>query len=652
MTMPDTGDQRLESALELLQKHWGYGEFRPDQVPVVQAILNRRDTLALLPTGGGKSICFQVPGLLFGKLTLVVSPLIALMKDQVEQLKRRNVPALYLHGGLSWQQQRLEMENALKGHYRFLYVAPERLASASFREYLPHLPLSLLVIDEAHCLSMWGRDFRPSYRKIHELRSELGLKMPMAAFTASAPNWIQEDIKAGLALESPIVVNGNFFRPNLQFRALETENRWGQLLLELKALGYPEKREAAIVFASSRKEVQEAALFLHEQGLPVQHYHAGLTHAQRSERQRAFMTGKVPIMVCTNAFGMGVDKPDVRLVFHLSPPSSPEDYYQEAGRAGRDGKAAVCALVFAKGDFDHKAQLLERQFPKPKALKRLYNAVMNAAGVLPGAGRETHIPLDLDGLCRRYKLPAYETHFGIKALESLGVWSWMESGSWGSRLAMKYSAEEVYEFKVAHPAFEDVLDALMRNVPGLFQTEQIIHESQLCKRAACAENEFRRQLSALGARGVLNYQPAQGEQQLWLMEERHSNPDWDMKPLEELKRRRLQALGELQRYGTWATCRAQYWNQYFQSVSDSETACGVCDNCRKTGTSDTWADCLHLLSIGGLSRMDLVRKLPDTDPLVLESWIKIGLEQAWLMETQEEGLFLVQGRKAPKQAPL
>jgi ATP-dependent DNA helicase RecQ len=620
-------------------------------VPVIEAISHRRDTLALLPTGGGKSICFQIPGLLLGGLTLVVSPLIALMKDQVEQLKRRDISALFLHAGMSWQQQRLEMENALKGHYRFLYVAPERLASASFREYLPNLNLSLLVVDEAHCLSMWGRDFRPSYCRIHELRSELGLKVPVAAFTASAPEWIQNDIISGLALDSPVVVNGNFFRPNLRFKALETENRWDQLLSELRELGYPQRQETAIVFASSRKEVQEAALFLREKGYPAEFYHAGLTHAQRSERQRLFMKGSVPIMVCTNAFGMGVDKPNVRLVFHLSPPSSPEDYYQEAGRAGRDGQAAVCAMVFSASDFDYRSQLLHRQFPEIKELRRLYNAVLNSAGIMPGSGLDSQIPLNLEALCQRYKLPAYESHFGIKALESLGVWSLMESGVWGSRLSMKYKADEVYEFKVTHAEYENTLDALMRNLPGLFHGEQVVSESNLCKRAACSESEFRNQLMALHNIGVIEYHPSQGEQHLWLLEERHSHPDWDVKPLEELKKRRLLALKEMHRYGDWGSCRAQYWNDYFQSNSPSFLACGVCDNCLQSGAVDAWSEFCQWVNGGGLSRLELLRKMPKTDPGLLEAWMKIGMEEGWLMETREEGLFLVQGRKAPEQAP-
>lgn len=363
------------------------------------------------------------------------------------------------------------------------------------------------------------------------------------------------------------------------------------------------------------------------------------------------MKGSVPIMVCTNAFGMGVDKANVRLVFHLSPPSSPEDYYQEAGRAGRDGKPAVCAMVFAGSDFDVRAKLLQRQFPEIRELKRLYNAVMNAAGVLPGAGRDSHIPLDVEAICQRYKLPSYEAHFGIKALESLGVWSLMESGVWGSRISMKYKAEEVYEFKVDHAEYENSLDALMRNVPGLFQGEQMVSEKHLCKRAACSESEFRDQLNALHKWGVLVYHPSQGEQQLWLLEERHSHPDWDMKPLEELKRRRFLALKEMQRYGAWEACRAQYWNDYFQSSSSSFLACGVCDNCLHKSDDDAWSEFCQWVNGAGLSRLELLRKMPKADPGLLEAWMKIGMEEGWLMETREEGLFLVQGRKAPQQAP-
>ncbi|MFZ9754796.1 MAG: RecQ family ATP-dependent DNA helicase [Bacteroidia bacterium] len=644
-------EAKKKEALSLLKQHWGYADFRPDQWPIVSSILDGNDTLALLPTGGGKSICFQVPGLMLSGLTLVVSPLIALMKDQVEQLKKRNIRALCLHSGMDWKQQKIEMENALRGHYSFLYVAPERLLSVAFREYLPQLKLSLLVVDEAHCLSMWGQDFRPSYKRIHELRSELGLSIPMTAFTASAPTWIQEEISQGLQLHSPRVFQGDFARPNLRFRVLETENRWQQVLAELKTLGFPQSDAAVLLFGATRKEVQETAAFLVENQMPAQFYHAGLSHAERSQRQKRFMNGTSPIMVCTNAFGMGVDKPNVRLVVHLAPPACPEDYYQEAGRAGRDGDSSDCLLLYMSADFQYRRKLIERQFLPEKALRRLYNAALNAASVLPGRGADQRISIDLEALCKTYNLASYESFHGLKLLENLGVWTLSESGSIGSVLRMKMKADSVYEFKILNPDFEDVLDALMRNLPGLFQSDQTLRESNMCRKAACSEAEFVAQLQRLQARGVLEYQPAQGGWQAYLLEDRHDSPRWDMASLELLKKRRLEAVDQLQSYAEAERCRAQFWQRYFVGESAGAAHCGRCDTCLKSKREQAWSQFCTELEKGACTRQNLLERMPGLDAALLSKWVKKGLQQAWIGESQGQGLFLVDGQTPPLNPP-
>lgn len=313
---------------EILHKYWGYNAFRPGQQEVVNDVLHGKEVLALFPTGGGKSICFQVPGLMLEGCTLVVSPLVSLMKDQTDALKKRNIGAVHLHSGLAKGELRILLENAMKGRYKFLYVAPERLLSADFREYLPALNIQLLVVDEAHCISQWGHDFRPSYLRIHEIK-ELIPQAKIAAFTASASVKVQEDIIRHLNYKKPVVHKADFNRPNLVFYATQTENKSGYVL---KALTRSEG--SAIVFCDTRRETEEMARFLYEYQLSCDFYHAGLPADVRAKKQELWMKGQTRIMVCTNAFGMGVDKPDVRLVIHQAPPQSPEAYYQEAGRAG------------------------------------------------------------------------------------------------------------------------------------------------------------------------------------------------------------------------------------------------------------------------------------------------------------------------------
>ena len=305
---------------ETLFKYWNYKAFRPLQLEIVQSILNQNDVLALLPTGGGKSICFQVPALILGGLTLVVSPLIALMKDQVDGLKSKGITATYIHSGLAWTEIKQILENALQGHYQMLYVSPERLTSSNFEGYLLNLPIKLLVVDEAHCVSMWGKDFRPSFLRISSVRQLLP-KVPVCAFTASAPEWIQEEIISGLELNQVKIHQGSFERNNLVFYAIDTENKSGILLNSLK-----KTEGCSIVFSNTRKEVQEIARFLDKNNVSAHFYHGGLDSDTRSRRQQDWIQNKVRVMVCTNAFGMGVDKPDVRYVYHLMPSATPEGW--------------------------------------------------------------------------------------------------------------------------------------------------------------------------------------------------------------------------------------------------------------------------------------------------------------------------------------
>ncbi|MEK0421821.1 MAG: hypothetical protein RLZZ161_1672, partial [Bacteroidota bacterium] len=376
------------NATDILLKHWGYPAFRPGQENIVAHILTGQDTISLLPTGGGKSICFQVPGMMHDGLNLVICPLISLIKDQVDALQRRNIEAVGLHSGLTHKETRHIMDKALRGDYRFLYISPERLATENFREYLPNLNIKLLVVDEAHCISQWGYDFRPAYLRIAECRSLLP-DVPFAAFTASAPPYVVKDIADKLGLNDPRISMGDFGRPNLHFHVKEYEDKYGFVLKMLA-----NTRGSSLVFARNRKETEDLSAFLQQHGLSADYYHAGISGAERARKQDLWMNNQLRVMCCTNAFGMGVDKPDVRFIFHLTPPPSPEDYYQEAGRAGRDGKDSWCVMLYRQADFEQLKVQVDARFPNADVLNRVYKALMAYLDVPEGGGMHQWYELD------------------------------------------------------------------------------------------------------------------------------------------------------------------------------------------------------------------------------------------------------------------
>lgn len=559
---------------EILKRHWGFDRFRAGQLEIIQSIISGKDTLALLPTGGGKSICFQVPGLILGGLTMVVSPLIALMKDQVDNLKQRDIPANFIHSALTWKEIKGIMENALKGHYSFLYVSPERLLSQNFVEYLPNLNINLLVVDESHCISSWGSDFRPSFKEIYRVREYLSVKTPVAAFTASAPEWIQEDIIAGLQLRNYQKFQGEFGRNNLIFQSLYAENKRDLLLHALKNTS-----GCAIVFGSTRKEVQDCSQWLAEEGISSHFYHGGLPSDERSKKQNEWMKNKVRVMVCTNAFGMGVDKPDVRYVFHLSPSSSPEDYYQEAGRAGRDGQKSYCILFFNSSDWLKATDFIEQQHPPSETLKQCYHAVMNALGIAPGNGQDTVNPIDWTFIAEKYKISISQMFYSIKIIEKLKLWLLSEGYNSPSKIKMQMDYSEVYDFKIRYDQFDSLLDVLMRGFGGIFEHFTPVIEAQLARKAGISEEVLLKQLQVLQKAGVIEYIPRNNLPMLTLLEPRSMYPSFDMKTVESLKKRRLDALEKMQEYAKNNDCRSNFWVSYFTGVKSGN--CFICDNCKK-----------------------------------------------------------------------
>lgn len=563
---------------EILLKYWGYPAFRPGQQNIVAHILTGQDTISLLPTGGGKSICFQVPGMMHDGLTLVICPLISLIKDQVDALLRRNIEAVGLHSGLSFKETRHIMDKALRGEYRFMYISPERLATENFREYLPNLNIKLLVVDEAHCISQWGYDFRPAYLRIAECRKILP-DVPFAAFTASAPPYVVKDIADKLGLAEPRISMGDFGRPNLHFHAVEQEDKYGFVLKMLS-----NTRGSSLVFARNRKETEDLSVFLQQHGLSADFYHAGMKNEERARKQDLWMKNQLRVMCCTNAFGMGVDKPDVRFVFHLTPPPSPEDYYQEAGRAGRDGKDSWCIMLYRKPDFEQLKVQVDARFPNAEVLARVYKALMAYLDIPEGGGMHQWYELDPAEIAGRYRFQLSEFIHGLKSLELLQFFSLSEGIHTPSAIHINADYASVYDFKIRNPEYEPLIDLLLRSHAGILDNYMTIYESVICKRLRISEGALRDMLKWLQGRGILDYRPASEKPRVFLYDPRHSRPVFNVKNLEPLKKARLQAIEQMEQYVATRDCRAMWWISYFTSRAASP--CGHCDICarkKKTG---------------------------------------------------------------------
>ncbi len=627
---------------QVLKKYWNYNEFRPGQLEVVHSILEKRDTLALFPTGGGKSICFQVPGMCMDGITLVVSPLIALMKDQVEGLQKNNISAIALHSGMSWKELNLVLDNALKGRYKFIYISPERLASENFKEYLPNLNISLLVVDEAHCISQWGYDFRPSYLRIAECM-ELLPNVKIAAFTASAPPKVQADICDKLGLKKPFVFIAPFRRDNLHFHAIETENKTGLLQRALQKTS-----GSAIVFCNTRRETEEISRFLLDKNISADYYHAGLTAALRSRKQDLWMQNQVRVIVCTNAFGMGVDKPDVRYVFHLTPPMFPEAYYQEAGRAGRDGMPSWCLLFYRKQDYFELKERIDTSFPPEKELERVYNAVCNSLGIVHGQGLDRAFEFDLPSICNKYLLPHTMAFYAISNLEILGFWTLSDGFYSPSRLYFCAEYSEVYDFKLRYPKYERAIDILLRSYGGIFDDFVKINEKQIAFRLHIQESELKKLLIDMHRQELVDYAPSTDKPRITFTEPRSPYPQFKMGILDSLKQNRLKGLGTVIDYLDEKNCRSLFWENYYGKTSKKE--CGHCDLCalrkkhvlNKESIAKWSLEIEKVLKNKSLTRTELLEKMSTKNRFEFREILRWMMDQKRILVDANQKLYWYQ----------
>ena len=561
-------------ALEILKQYWGYEAFRPMQEEIISAAVRGSDVLAILPTGGGKSVCFQVPALMKEGLALVVTPLVALMKDQVQNLTDRGIRALAIHAGMDRRQVDLALNNAAYGDFKFLYVSPERLGTSLFQSYLSVLPLSYIVVDEAHCISQWGYDFRPDYLEIGALRRLVDV--PVIALTATATPQVAEDIMDKLDFRERLLLRSGFERPNLSYIMRRCEDKTGQLLDICRGVA-----GSGIVYMRHRRRCEEVAAFLKENGVSASSYHAGLGGELRSERQEAWKRGSIRVMVCTNAFGMGIDKPDVRFVVHTGLPESPESYFQEAGRAGRDGERSWAVLLWNGTDVRRLKQLLDVSFPSLEYIADIYQKLHVFFEIPYEAGVGRQLKFDLSAFAKHFKLQPASVHYALKYLERSEHLTFSEDVEVATQVRIMVDRNVLYDIDLPDPAMVTLLEVLMRRYPGIFSYPVPVHEDAVAGACGLTVPQLRQLLYRTSLEHVIKYIPGDRCDVVFLHHNRLMPGNVDLQKdkyafLLDNARRRADAMTE---YASEADlCRSRWLLRYFGQ--EQSTDCGTCDVCR------------------------------------------------------------------------
>jgi ATP-dependent DNA helicase RecQ len=556
------------------------------QEDIINAVLSAHDSLALLPTGGGKSICFQIPGMLLDGVCLVVSPLIALMKDQVEQLRKRGIHAVAVHSGMTRRQIDLLLDNAIYGDIKFMYVSPERLQTELFIARTRQMKVRLIAVDEAHCISQWGYDFRPPYLKIASLR-EIHPKATIIALTASATGQVQADIVEKLQFRNdPAIFRQSFARDNLSFVVRKTENKDSKLLEILRKVKGP-----AIIYVRSLKATQELARWLNKKNISTSFYHAGLPHEERARRQDEWIQNKSRVMVATNAFGMGIDKPDVRVVIHLDLPENLESYYQEAGRAGRDGLRSYAVILYQDADVSDLRTKVEQGHPTFDYLKLLYQALANYYQLALGSAEAESFDFNIQEFSERFNLSAIEVFNGLRKLEEEGLLQFNESFYSPSTVLITVDHARLYEVQVANAQLDSLIKMLLRLYGGeLFSSFVKIDESVLAKALKLTPKEIADHLLHLDELGILVYTPMRDSPQVTytLSRQDAENLPVDRHRLEARRKLTLEKMEAMISFvETSFRCRMQMIQDYFDE--QTEATCGICDVCVEKRKKDNLA---------------------------------------------------------------
>ncbi|AHW58541.1 ATP-dependent DNA helicase RecQ [Draconibacterium orientale] len=565
----------MEDFRQILTRYWGYPEFRPLQLEIIESVAAGKDTLGLMPTGGGKSITFQVYSLAHEGICVVVTPLIALMKDQVENLSRKGIKALAVHSGMSAREIKLTLDNAVWGNYKFLYVSPERLNSERFVERLEQMKVNLLTVDEAHCISQWGYDFRPSYLSIIKVR-ELLPKVKILALTATATPKVADDIQDKLGFKEKNLLKMSFHRENLSYLVRHVENKTGYLLNTLK-----KSKGSGVVYVRSRKATREIAEELRQNGISASYYHAGLGNFVRSARQDDWLSGRTRVIVATNAFGMGIDKANVRFVIHIDAPDSLEAYYQEAGRAGRDGKKSAAVLLYNNADTTKLKKHISTSFPEIDNIKRIYDSLCNYFQIAVGYGKGQVREFSLQGFAQAYKFQQAMVYNSLKILQRQEYLEFTEQVDSPSRVYFPISRDELYKFQVANAKLDDFIKLLLRSYTGLFTGYVSVDEELLSKRSGLNRDQVYNYLKHLRQSKVIDYVPKSQTPFIYFTKERvHidrikiSKENYDLR-----KKDYTEKIESVIHYATdSATCRSQILLSYFGETDTA--ACGTCDICK------------------------------------------------------------------------
>jgi ATP-dependent DNA helicase RecQ len=571
----------IEHYRQVLIKYWGFTSFKPLQEDIIRSVAEGKDTLGLMPTGGGKSITFQVPALAVDGICLVITPLIALMKDQVSRLNNLEIKSAAIHSGLTREEIEVTLDNCIYGDYKFLYVSPERISTRLFEARVGRMNLSLVAVDEAHCISQWGYDFRPSYLRIASLRKHISEKVPFLALTASATPNVIDDIIDKLEFRERNILRTSFERRNISYLVRKVEEKGTYLVKTLQSVP-----GSGIIYVRSRKRSREVAQFLKGNGISADFYHAGLSDELRERRQKSWTAGETRIIVATNAFGMGIDKPDVRFVIHWDIPDCIENYFQESGRAGRDGKQSWAVLLYSSSDKNRLNESLKHKFPPIEKIKDTYEALCNYLRIPTGSGKDTVFDFKMAEFVSKFRMPVIETFNSLTFLQREGYIEFTEEINNPSRVHFIVGRDDLYKFQVANETFDGFIKLLLRSYTGMFTEYVVINEDSLAKKSAITREMVYQYLVKLSSMNIISYIPGKRTALVIFTEERLerralviSNENYLL-----LKEKYTYRLEKMIDYAESKTrCRSVILLDYFGEESDR---CGTCDICRERNELD------------------------------------------------------------------
>lgn len=597
---------------DILQQYWGHSQFRPLQEEIIQSVLENKDTFAILPTGGGKSLCFQIPAMLNDGICLVVTPLIALMKDQVENLKQKGISAAAIYSGMNTREIDITLDNCIYGKVKFLYFSPERIQSHIFQERVKRMEVNLIAVDEAHCISQWGHDFRPAYFEVSKLK-DIVPNTSIIALTATATKKVRDEIVDRLDLDVKNTFSGSFARKNLSYSVRKVEDKEKKILEILS-----QTSGTAIIYCKTRKETKEVSVWLNQMNVSSAFYHAGLANDTRATIQEKWKSGLIRVVVATNAFGMGIDKPDVRVVIHMGINSDMESYYQEAGRAGRDTEKAFAVILYQETDIEESLSIFERSYPKLQFVRHIYQCLANYFKLAVGSEHHTGFDFNLYKFSDQYNLDHLEVFYALKKLEEYNLVQFSEIIYGTSALFVPMEHKSLYEFQIKNSHLDTLIKALLRMYGGeLFTGFTQISEYKLSKALKYPEDQVKKELASLHKRGVISYSQKTDFPQLVFLTPRMDagNLPIPKKTYDTRREIELDKIKFMIRYvNENKGCRTNIIQEYFGEISSEE--CGVCDSCvEKKKSSDNTKQVqdylLQLINQGEFTSHELVDKLSE-----------------------------------------